>query len=255
MIRLIACDVDGTLIPQCSDVMDIEMYDVIRRLKKKGIIFCAASGRQHASLLRLFAPVADDIYFICENGAVVYGPGENAPLLGQTVMDRESCLRLANEIINFPQCEYLISGAKACYISPKRESYISLIRDQLHNVTEIVPAPEDIPEDILKVTAYCPIDIDNVFKLLSTEWSHLNPCYGGPEWIDMMLANKGAGLKQLCDAIGVDTKDVMAFGDNSNDLPMLETAGHSYIMEWANPDLLETIPNHCSSVKKYLSKL
>lgn len=50
MIKLVASDVDGTLLPEGSSDMNPELYDVIRRLKEKGIVFAAASGRQMNSV-------------------------------------------------------------------------------------------------------------------------------------------------------------------------------------------------------------
>lgn len=47
----------------------------------------------------------------------------------------------------------------------------------------------------------------------------------------------------------------MAFGDNSNDLPMLERVGHPYLMESAAPDLKARIPNRCQTVTEILAKL
>ena len=69
MIRLIASDIDGTLVRESSHHINPEYFEVIRALKAKGIRFCACSGRQYKSILELFKPVADDIYFIAENGA------------------------------------------------------------------------------------------------------------------------------------------------------------------------------------------
>ena len=50
MIKLVASDVDGTLVPDGTFEIDPEIYDVIKKLKEKGITFVAASGRQYASL-------------------------------------------------------------------------------------------------------------------------------------------------------------------------------------------------------------
>ena len=69
MIRLIASDVDGTLIKDSTPDLYPEMADTIRKLKERGILFCAASGRQYASLKNVFREVAEDIAYIAENGA------------------------------------------------------------------------------------------------------------------------------------------------------------------------------------------
>ena len=50
MIKLIASDVDGTLLPEGTADLNAELYDVILKLKEKGIVFAAASGRQGNSV-------------------------------------------------------------------------------------------------------------------------------------------------------------------------------------------------------------
>ena len=67
MIKLIASDLDGTLLKEGTMDINPEIYDIIRKLKAKGIVFAAVSGREYDSIERVFAPVKDDIYFIAGN--------------------------------------------------------------------------------------------------------------------------------------------------------------------------------------------
>ena len=69
MIRLIASDVDGTLIKDSTPDLYPEMVEAIKKLKERGILFCAASGRQYESLQNVFRDVAGEIAYIAENGA------------------------------------------------------------------------------------------------------------------------------------------------------------------------------------------
>ena len=71
MIKLIASDLDGTLLPEGTMDVNPELFDVIRRLKKKGVTFAAVSGREYDSIAKVFEPVKDDIYFIAGNGGVI----------------------------------------------------------------------------------------------------------------------------------------------------------------------------------------
>ena len=70
MIKLIATDMDGTLLNSDGEI-NTEIYDIIRKLNNDGVMFAAASGRQLMSLRRKFEPVADDIIYIAENGGEV----------------------------------------------------------------------------------------------------------------------------------------------------------------------------------------
>lgn len=66
----------------------------------------------------------------------------------------------------------------------------------------------------------------------------------GPYWIDTTLANKGIGVTSICRILGIDLTDVMAFGDNYNDVSMLDIVGHPYIMDGAAGPLREKYPQH-----------
>ena len=170
MIRLIASDIDGTLLQNGATEIPPEIFDHIHRLEKKGILFCPASGRQYTSLRRLFAPVADQVPFLCENGAVVYGPGSPGPILSKTVMDRRLAEELCAGILALPETEVLISGADVSYLCPKAPDLEDQIRWFLGNRTAVLPAPADVPEDIIKVSAYCPNGIEAAKAALFPKW-------------------------------------------------------------------------------------
>ncbi len=68
-IKLIACDLDGTLLHPGEREPRPEAFELIDELHRRGIVFMPASGRQYASLRYLFAPVADELAYVCENGA------------------------------------------------------------------------------------------------------------------------------------------------------------------------------------------
>ena len=71
MIKLVASDLDGTLLPP-SKVLPENLFPLIEKLFDKGIIFAPASGRQLPNLKKLFAPVLDKIAIIAENGGLVW---------------------------------------------------------------------------------------------------------------------------------------------------------------------------------------
>lgn len=77
----------------------------------------------------------------------------------------------------------------------------------------------------------------------------------GQARLDFTLADKGTGIRQLCAALDVPQSDVMAFGDNYNDLPMLEAVGHPILMEGALAELLSRFSNRCSRAEHTLASL
>ena len=77
----------------------------------------------------------------------------------------------------------------------------------------------------------------------------------GAVWLDFTLADKGLGVRKLCEALGVGLGEVMAFGDNYNDVSMLEQAGHPYLMESAAPELRARFSTRCRTVAEVLEAL
>ncbi len=250
MIRLITCDIDGTLLLDGAWELDEAYFPLIRQIRERGIAFAAASGRQHDRLRRMFAPVADDILFICENGAVVFDGDRK---LSETRLDEDKAHRLIAEILAVEECEVLISGAESCYLIPKTEDYVHLIRDLIGYRTVIVSSVDEIPEKIIKVSAYRKEGAAAIAPRFDEWTAHFNTAIAGNEWLDFTLSDKGTGLDEICAALGIGHDEVMSFGDNYNDLPLLQKAGHPFIMDNADEPLLRRFPRHCHNVHQTLT--
>lgn len=254
MIKLITCDIDGTLLHGSETVLNEDLRREIRRLMDKGILFCPASGRQYASLQTLFAPMAEDMACICENGSVVFGPG--GVLLGKTPLDQGKALALCREIMAQPDLELMAAGENMSYVCPKDESFVDHVVNFVKNTATVVSDPADIPEEIVKVACFCRKGSDYAAKLLFPTWeSEFQAVISGEEWVDFTRADKGSGLRQLCERLGIGLDKVMSFGDNYNDLPLLNIVGQPYIMDNAAPDLRQRFPLHCRRVEDILQTL
>lgn len=248
MIKLIACDIDGTLIPYGQTGLPGGLFPLVEALHEKGILFCPASGRQYHSLRKLFAPVAHRAYFLCENGAAVFGPSpaeEEAPLLFKSAFPREEAIALCRDIIACPEADVFISGQNTTYVCGCGESLIRHTREILGNHVREVGDPEEIGEEIIKISAYCPVGLTDTFHRQEPWGRVFHMAEAGPMWLDFTLADKGTGITALCQAIHLDLADVAAIGDNWNDLAMLQAVGHPWLMSRADPRLKEQIPTHC----------
>lgn len=252
MIRLVTCDIDGTLLMEGEWELDPAYFDLIRRLLAHGVAFAAASGRQHYRLRKMFEPVAKDIFFICENGAVVY---EGDTPLSQTAFDPARARLLMEQILAHPECEILVSGPKTCFLLPKKGEdcdYVRHIRETLGYRTKILRSLDEIDEPIVKVTASRwdgAEAIKHEFAMWEKEFS---AAIAGKEWLDFTLADKGTGLDDITARLGISNADVMSFGDNFNDLPLLEKVGHPFVMENGAPALKERFSQHCVRVSDTL---
>lgn len=81
----------------------------------------------------------------------------------------------------------------------------------------------------------------------------------GEKWLDFMLSDKGTGMRDLCGVLGISPEDVIAIGDNYNDLPMLAEVGHPWIMKNSALDQAGFGQSHeflrAESVEEILKKL
>ena len=252
MIKFIASDLDGTLLLNGAQEVDRSFFDVIDKISYKKCIFAPASGRQMVSLQRLFAPVADELLYIAENGALVKYKDET---IAKTPVDRKLAMDIIEDVINMPNCEVLVSGEKTAYIKPKSDEYRYRMTKVINYHTTLVDDFSQIDEDILKV-AVCDLSgIVNSKDYFMSKWKDLSAVtVSGDLYIDFMdkSVNKGMAVKQVQQYFGI-TKDVcMAFGDNFNDIEMLDEVTYSYAMEKAVPEVKAHANYITANVEKIL---
>ena len=70
MIKLVASDMDGTLLNEQGNIPS-HFWEIEKNLEEKQILFCAASGRQYFNLELLFSSIKNNTIFLAENGALV----------------------------------------------------------------------------------------------------------------------------------------------------------------------------------------
>ena len=253
MIRMVCSDLDGTLLQYGKQWLEGEIFDQIRALAAHGIRFCPASGRQYTSQRKLFAPVAEHCVFLCENGAVLY---QNETVLAKTPMPRALAEAIAWDFWRDSDGlgEVMLSGENMSYLMTRGLGMEERIRF-IGNRYTCIDDPARVPEEIVKVSVYFAQGCAPYAGRFVPRWRQANCAVAGPKWIDTTLANKGTGLAALCRALGIDPAEVLAFGDNYNDVPMLDAVGLPYIMASAAPELLRRYPRHTARPEDTLAAL
>lgn len=255
MIRYIASDLDGTLLLGNSQTLDPEIFQLILQLKEQGIHFIAASGRQYYNLYNLFGPVQNDISYIAENGSLCIHQGD---VISRGTIDRELGLRIIDVSRKLPSCECMLSCESRIYTETKNPKFLHYLRDILQYDLENVSNLHDIHEPFLKL-AMCDFSgttqIEPFFKDHFS--SEISVVTSGNIWVDFIApgAHKGSGLVNVAKYLGLSPEDGIAFGDQYNDIEMLETAGTSYAMENCAPGVETHADFQTDSVPKILRKL
>lgn len=104
MIKMVASDLDGTLLIGGRQTLPEEIFPLVKELKNMGILFVAASGRQYANMRNLFAPVKDEMAFISENGGLAV---QNEKLLYCDSFDKELVREIIQAIGKSPERIFL----------------------------------------------------------------------------------------------------------------------------------------------------
>lgn len=230
MIKLIASDMDGTLLDE-NGKLNKDFFHVFKQLKEKNVIFAAASGRQYFNLAENFKSVKDDMLFICENGTYVLHKDKE---LYSNVLDKSYVNALIKHGRTINGCEVVLCGKKSAYIEKNYEKFITEIEKYYFKYT-IVDDLMDVDDDILKVTI-CDFlgSKENSNNIIFPKWgSKLHVTVSGKIWLDITNkdANKGIALENVQEKLNVSYDETMVFGDYYNDLEMLTKAHYSFAME------------------------
>lgn len=249
MIKLVVSDIDGTLLPEGTDLINPEMYQAIRDLKARGITFVAASGRQYVSMRHVFEPVADDILFIAENGSVIM---QNDRILYSNFIAPELARRLVRQLRTYEDGEIMLSVPEQLYLEQDGR-----VRDLMENGYR---AKFDLVPDLIpycrhtnKITIYRGHDIDALgAELREMFGAELNVAVAGAIWVDFMskTSDKGNALQRIQRLLGVTPEETMVFGDNCNDIGMLHQAKWSYAVADAHPQLKEAANYETASCRE-----
>ena len=132
----------------------------------------------------------------------------------------------------------LISGRHTTYMLDRNRRYTDDIVYRLRNTVTIVDRPDDIAEPMLKISGQIDEGLEDIAPALLKKWgSRLTATVSGRDWFDFTAANKGMGMRMLMERTGISKEEAAAFGDNFNDETMLDSVGHPFLMQHANPAL------------------
>ena len=238
MIKLVASDLDGTLLLNGAQSLPEELFPLIKELKELGILFVAASGRQYANMKRMFAPVVDDMAFIAENGGLAI---QNEKVLYQDSFPKELVREIVEAIYDKKDADFTCSTKDFYYIRPKTEHY----RDLMLNVVKVaVYEREGIQEDSIR---YWKERFGDRCTVVTS----------GFAWVDFIPfeTNKAKGLREYQKLLGIRPEECIVFGDEYNDIAMLESVPYSFAMAHAKPGVKKAASYPTERVEYILKKL
>lgn len=231
-MKLIVCDLDGTLLLKGEKTLKKSIADKICSLQKKGALFAVASGRAYIELKRIFQTAGiDDVFFIASDGALIVRNDE-------TIFEKSFFPCDINYFFNFENVVFhskFISYVKSNSVLLKRK-----LANEYGGHTVCVLSADELISPINKITVY----EQNYKKIIEAEKNYLK-IYDGRELCDFAPenSNKGNAVAYLCKSIGVEKSDLYTLGDNLNDLPMLALTENSFCVK-ASKYIVKKASNH-----------
>lgn len=253
-IRIIALDLDGTLLDSAKRLSDVNRA-ALAAAAEKGILIVPTTGR----FFGMMPPAIRDLpflrYAITVNGAQVYDRQTDTALVREElpldtalgimrILDRYDviydCYRnnwgWMNESFKAKSAQYATN-----------EHYVRMIADFRNGVPELkahltATAPEGNVQkimlfsrltdgaDVLKTIAAEVAAVYPDVKVTSSTWNNLE--------INAATAHKGVALRRFAEQLGLTLENCMSFGDGANDLTMIEAAGTGVAMANACPEVL-----------------
>jgi len=253
-IRLLALDIDGTL-TDLNFQVSARNIAALRAAHAAGIEIMLATGRRHDYALPIAQQLGFPIWLISSNGALIRSSA------GETFFTDRLSARTAAELIQYMdefRCHAVLTFDRAANV-PGNDSLVLESADELNKTVSrwlevnrpyikfVSPLEDALTEDPLQAM-YCgrvalmerlqqrlsqAVFLEKI-TVLKTQYDHRDLCI-----LDILNreCSKGHALRRWAEQRGIPREQVMAIGDNHNDLEMLEFAGVAVVMENASHEL------------------
>ena len=238
-VKLIACDLDGTLLGADHITVSERNKKALFEAHEKGIKLAVATGRTLSVIYNVIDQLPFLDYVIYSNGAAVCDL-KTAKTVYEDYMPAETALDIFKFLSRFPAYFEFYQDGKQ-HSQNGREKYFTGM---------------DLPQEFLDSYAASTIMHDDIMTLADKNVEKINLFYFGGEYYDEIKnylfshsgidctspvsgdiemtakgVDKAKALEGLCSELGIDSSEVMAFGDADNDLGMLEFAGYGTAMK------------------------
>jgi Cof subfamily protein (haloacid dehalogenase superfamily) len=249
-IRLLAIDIDGTLLNPQIQISDTDMA-ALRRAHSEGVEVILVTGRRHRFALPIAQQLGFDLWLVSSNGAVTRS------LSGETfhrdLLPLETCRKLCEAMREFRGNTVLtfdIEGKGAIVLERMDELTGSIQRwleKNLEFIEFVIPLERALTTDPVQIMFCGPIvrmrqaldrlatcGVEKDITVLRTEYPVRDLSI-----VDVLNqgCSKGHALERWAKFRGIARERVMAIGDNYNDIEMLAFAGMPFIMGNASEEL------------------
>ena len=258
MYKLIAVDLDGTLLNSYGEISK-ENKETIKKATEKGVQIVIASGRMPSSIENFCREINANRYLIAGNGTLIYDT-EEQKIIYDRFMEKQKVLNIIkiceensiyysiyteNSIItkslNYNVLYYQYENSKK---PEHKKTKINIVEDVYKYINEINTMPllkmticdnnqvifNSIIRKIREIKEIDVLDVEHMSrKVIKSGTKDVSIEYFYTE-ITNLNVNKWNALKVIMEKLDVKPEEVMAIGDNINDIEMIQNAGIGIVM-------------------------
>ena len=237
MIKIIFCDMDGTLLTSESKLP--ENFDkMIDILKSRGVIFAPSSGRQYFSLSKTFSEYLNEFLFLGDNGTLVMYKGKE---IFSNPMDKNVVKKVLQVAENLDEKVLrVLAGKNNAYILKEQDSPEFQAEIDKYYTRNVAVENWDDVDDVPIKLSFCYRSGNaekNVYPYFEQFKDKLKVVLASDQWVDITMPNvsKGAAVKNIQRVWNIKPEECAAFGDFMNDYEMLQAVEYSFAMANAYP--------------------
>ncbi|MBK4714338.1 MULTISPECIES: sugar-phosphatase [Tenebrionibacter/Tenebrionicola group] len=235
-IKLIALDMDGTLLLP-DHTISPAVQAAIAAARARGIKVVLTTGRPYAGVRRYLQTLKmdqQDDYCITYNGALVQKASDGGTVVQTTLSydDYRYLERMSREVGS----HFHALDRHKLYTANRDISYYTVHESYVATIPLVFCEAENMPRDIalLKVMLIDePEILDNAIARIPQEVkARYTLLKSAPYFLEILdkRVDKGTGVRSLAQALGIGADEVMAIGDQENDIAMIEYAGTGVAM-------------------------
>lgn len=246
MNKILFFDYDGTLVDEKENIHMISetMKNTLKELQKQGHKIVLCTGRALSYVPLYIFDLNFDAY-ISSNGAYVEVDHKELTSYGFT---KEECCTFIQEMKD-KNCLFFLEGNRHCFMEKTDDEAFKKFIEHYDIPTDRFTEDFTYDEVISKFTVFYKDkeDMKHYFKQKDFNGNFHN--YGSSCDMVKKGISKAKGMQAICDYFHIDMKDTIAFGDGSNDVEMLKSAGIGVMMKKHHISLEKVADDCCDSVK------
>ena len=230
-MKMILTDLDHTLLRQDGSISD-NTIDTINECRSRGILFAIATARYWIGAERYIDQLKPD-YEITTDGTLIHSKDECIYSSEFSESDTDLIVRSILDVV--PEAEITVAHGKTVYWNSKHIAE----SEKLHKA---VYYDYSTPLGVRGNKIVAELSDEKIARDIASKIGCKLQCYRGEKWYSFLPKGSGkiAAIEELIRLSGIRKEDIVAFGDDDNDIEMLRMCGKGVAVANAVPEVLRT---------------